>query len=415
VSQRIYDLIYPADTRPWTKALLAVLLLLLGTALSAQDQSRGELEQQRKRLLSEIEQTTSELKNTRRDKKKVLNTYLSLEKQIRQRQELLRTLQEEIKLTQQSIDRTNEVLTSLEADVARLKEEYSLMLRVAFRHKMNQSYMLFLFSANSLNDAFRRWQYIRQYDRYRKQQARLIYETQQMLGRKAQQLNERKSEKEDLLASSQTQQHRLNNELADKDALITELKSSERTLVAELDQQQKAHQKLNSLIEEVIRAEMLAKRKRARDPESLQENAEATRVSMSLSQRFAQRKGQLPWPVQGGDIIKPYGVFYHPKYKQVKMTNNGIDIRTDRGATVRSIFEGTVAGTQFIPGYQNTIIIKHGSFYSVYSNLERIYVKRGENINAEQKIGKLGTQQPELHFEIWQEKNRMNPSNWVRP
>ena len=392
---------------------LALLSLLFTASLAAQN--RQDLETKRQQLLMEIRDTETLLKKTKQNKAATLDQYLALQNQIRKRQQLINTLHEEVDYANTSINRANEVVAALSKDVAWLKQEYANIIRTAYRHKINNSFLLFLFSADSFNDAFRRWQYIRQYDRYRKKQAALIIQTQEMLARKARQLEGKLEEKEQLLASQEQQQQLLNRELKDKDRILKELKTSEGRLVAELDEQQKSHDALNLAIEEVIRKEMARKRREARAADVLAagEGPEEPDDNIPLSNSFKDNQGRLPWPVKNGYITRRFGKQPHPQIRSVQITNNGIDIRTYEQSSVYAIFEGKIAGTQFIPGYKNTVIIQHGKYYTVYSNLEEAFVQRGDMVNTREPIGQLGKDKPEVHFEVWQEKKRLNPVDWV--
>lgn len=402
------------DIHGWNKLLLSLLLLFLFLATATAQESRSELESRRKQLQEDIEATARELSDTRKTRQATLNRFLILRRSIQQRQALIQTLEKEVSYTNQSIERTQIVLEALEGDLDRLKQEYSQLLRIALRHKLSQSYLQFLFSARSLNDAFQRWQYIRQYERYRKRQANLIQETQMTLQQKADELTVERAEKDSLLLEVKAQQSSMETELQDKNRLLVSLQSDEKRLADELAEQERAVAELNQLIENVIRKEMLAKRKRARTPDALENTPETPSTDAALSAGFADYRGRLPWPVSSGTIIKPFGVHPHPRLKSVKITNNGIDIRTEQQAPVRAVFEGTVAGTQFIPGYQNTVIIQHGQYYTVYSNLAEVFVKRGDIVQKAQQIGRLNSTKPEVHFEVWREKNRLNPEQWVQ-
>ncbi|MCB0552759.1 MAG: peptidoglycan DD-metalloendopeptidase family protein [Phaeodactylibacter sp.] len=410
---------FRTDIRAQNKAG-AKLSILLGLALAfllvapLHAQNRKDLETKRQQLIRDIQQTESQLKETKKDKAATLDQYLALQSQIRKREQLIHTLHEEIDYANESINRSREVLAALTTDVEQLKAEYARIIRTAYRHKLNNSFILFLFSADSFNDAFRRWQYLRQYDRFRKKQARLIMDTQGTLARKARQLESRKKEKEALLTSQEQQQQLLNRELADKNRILKTLKTSESKLVAELDQQQKAHNALNNAIEAVIREEMARKRREARSADAVGSNSSAgPEENAPLSNEFQKNQGRLPWPVRNGVITRQFGKQPHPSVPSIQIANNGIDIRTDERAQVFAVFEGKVAGTQFIPGYKNTVIIQHGKYYTVYSNLDEIYIKRGDPIGRQQAIGILSTDKPEVHFEVWLEKKRLNPVDWV--
>lgn len=398
---------------------LITVILLFYFPLLIFGQDRQLLEEQRKQLIEEIEQTSNLLATAKKNKEAALDRFFVLQRQIKKRQQLINTLKEELVLTDASIIRVDEVITFLNNDIDRLKQEYSQMLRIAYRHRKSQSFMVFLFSARNFNDAYRRWQYIRQYDRYRKRQADVIIATQESLRDKATLLVSRKEEKQRLLASSVQQQSLLSKELKEKDAILSSLKENESQLAGVLKKQQSAHQALNDAIENIIVAEMAKRRKEARSSEALTKRKEeketvgGTAVASNLVANFRKNKGRLPWPVQEGIITKNFGTQPHPTLKGIQISNNGIDIETDNGATVYAIFHGEVVGVQFIPGYKTTVILQHGQYYSVYSNLEDTFVKRGDQISASERIGKVGGEKPELHFEIWREKQRLNPVHWV--
>lgn len=380
-------------------------------------QTRQELEEKRKRLLAEISQTTSTLEKIKQNKQTTLNQFLALQRQIRKRQQLINTLKAEVKYADESIERTNLLVISLQEDAERLKKEYAYMLRSAYRHKMHNSSLAFLFSASSINEAFKRWRLLKQYDSYRKKQADLIQATQNTMLAKINQLEKRKEEKEDLLVSQESQKQLLNKELSDKDVILNNLKADESRVAKDLNKQEIAHQELNDAIESIIRSEISRKRKEERSADALTRNERTNaevRLSASITQDFRSKKGALSWPVRSGEITKKFGKQQHPTVKSIEITNNGIDIRTNARSKVFAIFQGRVAGTQFIPGYRNTVIVQHGEYYTVYSNLEDIFVKRGDILAANQVIGQVGRNNTEVHFEIWKEKQRLNPTRWVR-
>lgn len=429
-------------------ALTAQVLFLLGLSLWAQaacTQSRKDLEDKRRKLIEEIDQTNTRLSATRKDKNAALQVFLTLQSQVKKREQLINTLQQEITFNEESIERTNEVLLALQDDVQRLKQEYLQTLRLALRHKLNQSYVIFLLSADSFNTAIRRWQYIRQYQRYRKRQAELIAETQNTLRDKTIQLERRIREKEKLLGGVEQQKQNLSVELQDKDKTLKTLKTDEKKLLKELTDRQKAHNKLNGVIESVIQQEMLAQRKKARSTETLanatpantapanvlpstktdrtSSKASVAKESAPISTpsaedvlatgAFSSRRGQLAWPVDQGRVIQGFGTFPHPKFKDVKVSNSGLDLGTVSGGRVRAVFEGKVVGAQFINGYQYTVIVQHGTYYTVYSNLASVSVKRGDLVNPGQEIGQVGTERPEMHFEVWRDKQKLNPAVWL--
>jgi len=423
-----------------------VLLLLLGLSWWMQPvfaQNRKDLEDKRRKLIEEIDQTNTRLSATRKDKNAALQVFLTLQSQVKKREQLINTLHQEITFNEESILRTNDVLVALQDDVSRLKQEYTQTLRLALRNKLNQSYLVFLLSADNLNAAIRRWQYIRQYQRYRKRQAKMIVETQKTLQAKTIQLERRIREKEKLLGGVEQQKQSLSVELEDKDKALKSLKADEKVLLKELTDRQKNHNKVNRVIENVIQQEMLAQRKKARSAETLananspapttvlpstKTDRNASKASVNTpppptntppaederaTGSFGARRGRLGWPVDQGRIVQGFGTFQHPKYKDVKVSNSGLDIGTVAAGKVRAVFEGKVVGAQFINGYQYTVILQHGTYYTVYSNLASVSIKRGDSVTSGQEIGQVGTEKPEMHFELWRDKQKLNPTSWL--
>ncbi|MBK9015362.1 MAG: peptidoglycan DD-metalloendopeptidase family protein [Saprospiraceae bacterium] len=403
--------------------LLLFMLLAMGTGIA--QQSRKELEDKRKKLLKDIEQTSSLLKQTKQDKEATLSRYVTLQKQINKRKQLVETLQAEMQYLLENVERTATVVLALNEDTDRLMEEYTKIARHAYRQRLMHSKWLFLLSAKSFNDAFRRWQYLRQYDRYRQRQARLILDTQQMLLDKIKSLEDRKREKENLLGTEKRQSQMLGLEMEAKNRLLETLKGDESRLARDLEAKQVAATKLNNAIEKVIREEMERIRREERSAAAAASAATpgktvaptATPEATSLSKEFNNNRGSLPWPVKNGVITGYFGRQPHPTIPNIEIVNNGIDIQTDQGAQVRSVFEGTVVGTQFIPGFDYMVILQHGSYYTVYSNLEEVSVKKGDKVAIRQSIGKVSTDRKTntsaVHFEIWKEKTRLNPQDWV--
>jgi septal ring factor EnvC (AmiA/AmiB activator) len=396
--------------------LVGVLLALLLMPGSLQAQEREKLEERRKQLLRDIELTSDLLAETQQNRAATMEHFLTLQKQIQKRQELIETLQSEITLAEQGIATAHDINDALQSDLDRLLEEYEMIARAALRQKINKSATLFVFSAPTMNEAFRRWQYIRQYDRYRKKQARLIIETRQMLEERLLWLEEEYIAKGALLESEENQAAILERELGSYNRLLGELQNDEERLTSDLREKQAAHQKLNAAIERIIREEMARSRRENRSSDALTDPETRPETDL-VTGAFEQNRGRLPWPVANGVVTGYYGRQPHPTLQNVVVDNNGIDIRTDVNAEVRAVFQGEVVGTQFIPGYNYMLIIKHGNFYTVYSNLEDVKVKRGDQVILKQPLGRVSkdvqTNTSSLHFEVWLEKERMNPLHWL--
>lgn len=403
------------NSRNLSKIILSFFFLAL--ALNATAQSQSELESRRKKLINEIDQTTRLLNTAKRNKEAALDRYLTLQKQIDKRQILIKTLEKELELTDKSITRTNIAIEAMNSDVDRLKEEYGQMMRMAYKQKLNNSALLFIFSSGSFNEAFRRYKYLQQYDAYRRKQALLIIETQQTLLDKGQQLEVKRGEKESLLQSSKTQNNLLSKELVTSDELLSTLKKDESRLTFDLKKKKKSREKLNTAIEGIIKGEMASRLKKTRKPRpSKEEKIEETEL-ISLTGGFEKNKGGLGMPANGV-VTKYFGKQKHPTIKNIVIDNPGIDIKTEKGAVVRAVYKGEVVGVQFVPGSNYMVLLKHGDYYTVYSNLTELEVKRNEKVASRQVLGKVSTDRitntSMVHFEVWREKKRLNPILWVK-
>ncbi len=402
-------------------ALFLMLALLLPLAGFAQ-LSRKDLEDKRKKLLKEIEHTSSLLKETKQSREVTFSRFVTLQRQIGKRQQLIETLRDEVHFLLENTERTTNVVQALTDDIERLKLEYAKMARHAYRQRLGRTNWLFIFSAGNLNEAFRRWQYLRQYDRYRQKQARLITETQKTLLDKIAALEHRRTEKVRLLSAQQRQTQLLDYEKEDKNRLLQDLKGDEARLAKDLEKKRTAAEKLNAAIEKIIRAEVERARKLNEKPSIAATPGKpavpsATPETSAVGKEFSGNRGSLPWPVKNGVITGSFGRQKHPDIPTIEIVNNGIDIRTDQGSPVRAVFDGTVVGTQFVPGFDYMVILQHGNYYTVYSNLEEVSVKKGDEVKIRQNIGKVSTDTKtntsEVHFEIWKEKTRLNPADWV--
>ena len=384
---------------------LTLMVFFLGLGIS-QGQSKAKLVEQRQELQEQIQQTNKMLEKAQKNRETALSQLIQLQNNVQSRQALINNLNREIELTDRNIERTEVVINALNGDLNSLTEEYTNMVRLAFRLKLNQSFLQFILSSANLSDAWSRWQYIRQYEDFRSRQTQLIEATQATLELKKGNLVSQKEQRQTLLAEAKNEQRKLQNDLNQKDVLVRNLKSEETKLVRTLDQQQADQAQLNATIAEAIRIE------EAKIAKAAAEKVAATNKKASVM-GFSSSKGKLPWPVKQGTITKGFGTLPHPTLKGLKIINNGIDITSSGTNSVTAVFDGKVISSNVVPGYQYTVIVQHDEFYTVYSNLNRVMVNRGQEINAGTPIGKLGEGRI-VHFEIWKGKERLNPAQWIK-
>lgn len=425
--------------------VLAVSLgILLGPAAGF-GQTKKDLEEKRKQLVRDIQVTDKLLQKTTQTKEANYDRYVALQDQIESRQKLVGTIADEIIDADNGILGSNSQIDALNADLLRMQIEYGQLVRHAFRRKMLTNPLLFLLSAESLNQAFRRWLFLRKYDQYRRKQAAVIADTRLALRQRIAALAETRAKKAELQTSIQAQQEILTHEMKAKDLMVQTLTKDEKRLKTELDKKEAAREKLNQAIERVIAEEVRksveeARKARARPvappptaaekpapstsppvaskPESSAPAVSAVVSTENFTREFQQKRGQLPWPVEGGFIARGFGRQKHPTLKNIEITNNGVDIRTDASALVYTVYAGRVAGVQFIPGHDYTVILQHGSYYTVYSNLSETSLHKDELVRGHQPIGRVSnnaiTGASELHFELWNQKERLDPSAWIK-
>jgi septal ring factor EnvC (AmiA/AmiB activator) len=393
---------------------LSLLIILLALPILVIGQNRKQLENKRKGLLKDIKITDQLLKETKKNKNLTYERYLTIKEQIKARNELVKTIQEEVGSYDVSLERTADVIISLDEDIEQLKEDYKNLLQMAYRRKLMKSDLLFLFSSQNFNDAFKRWQYLKQYDRYRKKQATRILETQLSLESKLDLQEDRKEDKERLLASEKNHLLTLEQELKTKNKLLKELKSNEKTLRKKISKRKDEHENLNVAIENIIEKDFVGGRKKNRTVPDKSNNSPSNKIDYSNS--FQSGRGNLPWPVRG--VVSSYfGKQNHPTLKDIIIDNSGIDILAIQSARVKPIAEGEVAAVRFVPGNDYLVIIQHGTFYTLYSKLEEHYVKKGDKVSPSDEIGMVRTDsktgKTELHFEVWRNQTRLNPRDWI--
>lgn len=404
-----------------TSRFLAALLCLFLTAGGVMAQNKKELEQKKAKLQKEIEFTNKQLRQVEKNKNATAEQLSALRKKISLRESLISTINSEISTLGGAIESTNKEINTLESNLQQLRREYAEMVRNAWRTRNHYQQLMFVFAASNFNQAYKRMKYLQQYAVYRREQAGRIQNTQTELSGKKQELETRKNEKTSLRNSEQKEKSTLEKEKQEQDKLLKNLTEREKRLSRELAEKKAAKQKLDRAIESIIRKEIeVAKKKATAAGKKNVTNSNVftlTPEAAKLSNSFSGNKGLLPWPVEQGTITGTFGEHPHKELKGIVVKNNGIDIQSGKGAAARAIFEGTVSGVVNIPGAGKAVIIRHGEFLTVYSNLESVSVSTGEKVSTKQRIGSIGdaseVNRGELHLEIWKNTSKLDPKSWL--
>lgn len=385
-------------------------VLILSIPVFAQE-NQEQLEAKREKLEKEIAYTNKLLSETRLDKNMTVNQLRLLNVKITKRTDLIATLKSEVYHLNNKIEETESSLFKLDEELVSLKEKYAKIVWHAFKYKTAYNKLIFLFSADDLTQAYQRTRYLDQISSYIRKEAGRIKEAEEEKSKILNQLKLEKLKKNSLLDNEQTEMLELEKEQAQKSRVKTNLQSKEKQLRSSIKDKEKQRKKLARQIQKIIAAETAPKK----DPNT-GSTYELTPSEKKLSSSFAKNKGKLPWPTERGVISETFGVHKHPVLKKVKTKNNGINILTAKNSEARTVYSGKVVSITKISNTNLAIIIKHGEFFTVYSNLEKVFVSKGDEVDTKEVIGRIHTNlkgKTELHFEVWKGTSIQNPSYWV--
>ena len=386
-----------------------LFVFLLAPDLHAQ--SRQSLEERRKQALREIEQTTSLLEETQKSQTQSLEKLNLLNAQVSQFERLIGSISAEIKFADRQISGTSAKVAQMSSEIEKMKEEYARLVFQAYKNRGHYNKLIYVLSAKDFNEAYRRMKYFQQYSEYRKKQVAEITVKQQELGIEIERLKIQRAEKEKLLAEQQQEIKRLEVVKIEQNKEVNSWKSKEKQLKAQLEAKRRTAQRLENEIKKAI------------DAEAKKMNATATNLYEALtpderliSNNFKGNRGRLPWPTERGTITGHFGL--NPTiHKNVQLPNNGIDITTIAEADVRAVFDGEVTYIIAIIGRNLNVLVRHGNYFTLYSNLVDVKVKQGDKVKHKDIIGKVFTEKGAgsavLHFEIWEGRNSLNPVQWI--
>lgn len=386
-------------------ALLALFVFILSFQCNAQ--SISELQAKKDKARKEIEYTNNLLTKTGENTKATLNKLSLVNEQISLRSSLIQDYNTELALLQQSINQNESVITMLTSDLEKLKADYAKLIKQAYRKRGDYNKLVFIISSQSFNQAYKRLLYTRQMAQFRQKQSEQIEAIRQVLQLKTDDLKTAQDEKQRVLSQQMQQISTLNNEKQKQSKYISQLEKRQRELKDHLRYQQRIEDRLQKEIERIIEEEARKSREVARTPEF-----------NLLSDDFEKNKGRFPWPTQHGIITDKFGEHAHPVMKNIIIKNNGIDITTKPGEKARAIFKGSVSRVFAIPGGNMAVIIRHGEYITVYSNLKEVHVKQGDQVATNQDLGLIFSDMDDddktiLKFQIWKESVKLNPEQWI--
>lgn len=433
-----------------------IFCLLLSFAGMAQQTIQGytpptkaQLEAKRKEILDAINETEKQLEAIKSDKKATLGQLHALQNKLAERQRLIGNINDEIDDIDNTIKLSSREVGSLKQKLEQMKVRYAQSIRYAYETRSSYDMLAFLFSSADFNDAMRRMKYLKKFRDFRKQQVEQIRITQAQLQHKIGTLNAEKAQKDELLTAQVQQKQVLVKETDQTNQVINDLKGKESNLMRDIEKNRKVAERVDKAINQIIEREM-AKATKAAEEEEAKANGGTkakpyndevvhnnthytpkpkvprgevelmmTPRDVALANNFEGNKGKLYWPVEKGFVTDHFGTHPHPIQTKVMIENNGIDIRTTPDATVKAVFDGEVSSVNFI-GDSPMIIIKHGNYFTVYTNLASASVKKDQHVTANQGIGTVANNEygePTVKFQIWKAGKKgsvkLNPEQWI--
>lgn len=381
-----------------------IILLICIICLPASAQSVKELQKKQQALQEQLQQTDEMLKQTKKDETATENKLNLLNQDINTRKELIVNLRAEITALEAEMNILFQERSSLQEQLNEAKIDYAKLIRETHYANIQQSPLLFLLSAKTFQQLIRRVQYMRQFAQYRKEQVARIENLQTDIDIQNYLLAERKVNQSSALELQQREQQQLSIDQRKQQNMLSELKKKEKDLRQKQKKQQKAMDDLNKQIEDLIA-------KQVKDNKSL------TKEQQLIAGGFEANIGRLPWPVEKGFISGKFGKHQHPIHANVTINNKGIYIQTTSGMQARAVFEGVVTWCAQMNG-SYAVIIQHGNYRTVYSQLKSIKVKQGDKVKEKQEIGEILTNtnednKTELYFQIYKERTILDPSLWL--
>ena len=389
-------------------------LLLLGAAASAQDTRRQE--SRKAQLEKEIAVINQQLKDNAKSSSRALSDLSLVRRKISARQELIAESDREIRALDDSIRTKQKEIDRLQARHDTLTLYYNRLIRSAYKNRDSRIWYMYILSSENIGQAVRRFGYLKGLSKNMSDQARQIQETAAVLEVEKERLAGMRDEARALRSQRQAAVDALRSEEGENASLVARLQKDRKKYQSDLQKKNREVEALNREIAEIIRKATAKPKSSGTTGKSSGGKTTSTAVDEKLSSSFASNKGRLPWPVEG-TVIESYGQPYHPVYKNIKLPfNNGVTLAVPRGAQAKAVFDGTVAQVVVIPGYNQCVLVQHGSYFTFYCKLKSVTVKAGQQVKTGQVLGTVDTisGEDQFHFQLWKERSPQNPENWLR-
>jgi len=397
------------------KNIFIVSALFFSIIISAQNSKRENLEERKTQIKKEINYLDALLSKTKKVEKNLLVEVKDLNDKINKREELINVISRESSELGNEIYLNQLEINKNQRDLEALKKDYAEMIFKSYKSKSQNSRIMFLLSSENFYQGYKRFQYMKQYSSFRKNQAEEIQKKTTDLQVLTDTLISKKKQKQDLLVEHKQEQTIIQKEKKEQEDLLSQVKGKENKYKRQIQQFQKEERKIEAQIDKIIRDAIVASNKNTSNTTSA--TFTLTAEAKELAAKFTANKGQLPWPVEKGYVSTYYGKQPHPVVKTATIQSNGVRITTESDSKARSVFEGTVLSVQVLGGNLKAVLIQHGDYITVYKNLENVFVHIGEKVKTKEEIGTIFTDKITgktiLGFVLLRNVTTEDPASWI--
>ena len=392
--------------------LLLFISLSLGLKAQNYQERQKQLEAQKISIKKEIQQINNLINDSRKKSIGLADELEDIQLKISVRDRLIRINNSQVNNLNNIISNQNERIADLEVDLKKLKDEYSKIVYSSYKKRSSEMKLMFLFASDNINQAFRRFQYFKQYSKYRKEQANKIVSLQEEISNNIDSLDKRKIEKQNVVKENQSVRQTLNQDRIRQNNLYNNLLKDQKNYAVEIQEKENQARLIDNEIQKLIRLAIAES-----NNNNNSSNFALTPEGRLISSNFQSNKGRLPWPVREGIITRRFGTQPHPIVRTTTINSNGISIATSANTIAYSVFEGEVLSVYGFSGGNPGVLIRHGKYISNYQNLSSIFVKKGDKVMANDEIGIVFTNESTgktvLKFNIFNELKPENPTIWL--
>ena len=402
----------------YTLHFLYIVLFIscITTPSFSQSKKQQKLEVKRKNILKEINEINILLSDNKSEKSSILSKIEEADLKIKIQKKLILVNNQQANLLTKEIKENTYKIEQLETDLDLKKKNYAEMVVKSYKNRATDSKIMFLLSADNFQQAYKRYNYMKQYKRYQKKQADTIAFKTEKLAILNESLLLKKEDKLQLIKDNKKTQEKLLADKKNQTKLISELKKDEAKYKKEIAKKQKANDDIDRQIEKLIKEAIAKANKKANKNNNNTKKYALTPEAKALAKNFTANKGKLPWPVKTGRVIEKFGTSKHPTQPNITRRSSGVKIITTKNSDITAVFNGTVYAIQKIKGGNIAVFIEHGNYYTIYQNLKNLYVKKGQKVKTNSPIGKVAENiegKSIFKFLIWKDGTKQNPANWI--